>query len=225
MKIAVLGDTHGRDLWKQLNNYDLIIFQGDYLDNFDVKPQNQINNFKNILKYKKNHNVILLLGNHDYHYLTFTKERYSGFQSKYYYTISDLFMENLDCFQIGYSHGNFLFTHAGVTQTWWQNISDEDFSVKLLNDFLKHKPTVFGFQYSTRRSVPTDVYGNNTFQGPLWIRPDSLIEDAIEGYQQIVGHTQHGDIIMKDNFIFTDALEQKKYLEIENYDTVLIKNF
>jgi len=40
MKTIILGDTHGRDLWKQIveieNDADRIIFLGDYFDSFDI---------------------------------------------------------------------------------------------------------------------------------------------------------------------------------------------
>jgi hypothetical protein len=39
-----------------------------------------------------------------------------------------------------------------------------------------------------------DRSGNDITQGPLWIRPESLISDALPGYSQIVGHTPVKDI-------------------------------
>lgn len=215
MKIAVLGDIHGRNIWKNLSGYDKIIFLGDYFDSFDIKPQDQISNFKDILEYRKNHDTVLLLGNHDYHYLSFTNERYTGFQPKYYYTINRLLMENLEYFQIGYKHNNFLFSHAGVTQTWWKNITDEDFDVELLNDFFKHTPTVFKFQRN-KNKLSSDSSGDNIFQGPLWVRPNSLAQDSLTKYTHIVGHTQHDKMTIRKNCVFIDTLEYKKHLLINN---------
>jgi hypothetical protein len=34
-----------------------------------------------------------------------------------------------------------------------------------------------------------DPYGNEPQQGPLWIRPGTLLSDALDGYSQVVGHT------------------------------------
>ncbi|MDR0452283.1 MAG: hypothetical protein LBH15_04505, partial [Treponema sp.] len=42
-----------------------------------------------------------------------------------------------------------------------------------------------------------DSYGNDITQGPLWIRPESLLSDALPGYSQIVGHTPVEGIIVK----------------------------
>jgi hypothetical protein len=34
-----------------------------------------------------------------------------------------------------------------------------------------------------------NIFGDDITQGPLWIRPNSLLDDHIPGYSQIVGHT------------------------------------
>lgn len=223
MKIAVLGDTHGRDLWKQVEA-DKIIFLGDYFDSFDIKFADQYNNFYDIIEYKKKRKdeVILLLGNHDYHYMSWADQSYSGYQTKHGFVIQKAFVDNLEHFQVGYQHDvqvdhqldKFLFTHAGVTNTWWKNITDEPFSVDLLNDFLIYKPTVFGFAYNPKphRMNSTNPYGDNIFQGPMWVRPDSLVKDSLKEYVHIVGHTHHDKMTIKENCIFIDTLEHKKYL-------------
>ena len=76
MKTVIIGDTHGRDVWKSIVGYekaDRVIFVGDYFDSFDIPYDVQINNFLDIVAYKESGlaEVILLIGNHDYHYLLF----------------------------------------------------------------------------------------------------------------------------------------------------------
>ena len=56
-KILVLGDIHGRTLWKNivdLEQPDLTIFLGDYVSTHDhsVTEQMQIENLEDILQYK-----------------------------------------------------------------------------------------------------------------------------------------------------------------------------
>lgn len=67
-KILVLGDIHGRTIWKDIVNKedpDLTIFLGDYCTTHDnISSEDQISNLKEILQYKKDNNVILLRGNH-----------------------------------------------------------------------------------------------------------------------------------------------------------------
>ncbi len=83
-KTLVLGDTHGRSFWKLAVNIeqpDRVIFVGDYFDSFDIGTEEQLNNFLDILEYKKSGGaeVVLLIGNHDHHY--FPEIGYTG---KYY---------------------------------------------------------------------------------------------------------------------------------------------
>jgi predicted phosphodiesterase len=86
MKITIIGDTHGRSKWKNIvekeKDADKIIFIGDYFDAKDggYSANRQIENFKEIVEFKRNNpdKVILLIGNHDFHYLKGVNEEYSG---------------------------------------------------------------------------------------------------------------------------------------------------
>jgi len=86
VRIIALGDTHGRTDWKQIisnEKFDKVVFMGDYFDTYeDISPEQQKENFKDIIAYKKaNMNkVVLLFGNHDFHYLRNINETYSGYQ-------------------------------------------------------------------------------------------------------------------------------------------------
>ena len=70
MKTVIIGDTHGRSIWKLIVNQeqdaDRIIFIGDYFDSFEISGVEQIQNFKEIIEYKKTSGkeVIMLIGNH-----------------------------------------------------------------------------------------------------------------------------------------------------------------
>ena len=70
MKILVLGDIHGRLIWKDIiekENPDRVIFLGDYVSTHkDISSTQQINNLEEILAYKEDNpdKVILLRGNH-----------------------------------------------------------------------------------------------------------------------------------------------------------------
>jgi phosphotransferase system HPr-like phosphotransfer protein len=52
-----------------------------------------------------------------------------------------------------------------------------------VNQLFKERPSFFNW-------VGPDPYGNNTNEGPLWIRPASLFRTSVKGYNQIVGHTE-----------------------------------
>lgn len=197
MKVLVLGDIHGSNKWKDIilkeNDCDLVIFIGDYLDSFSVSIENQIENFKDILQYKNDNSdkVILLLGNHDYHYSSFcpSGEYYSGFKSVTRLQTRDILDENIKNGNIKICHllhGKYLLSHAGFSKTWVYSVNAEKLQgqqlVDYINDLLLSHPIDFAFN-------GFDSYGDNTSQGPLWVRPRSLAYDKFEDYIQIVGHT------------------------------------
>lgn len=73
MKVLVLPDIHGRDFWIQpcseIENFDKVIFLGDYLDpyNFeDISVPMAIDNFRAIMEFANDNKdkTVLLLGNH-----------------------------------------------------------------------------------------------------------------------------------------------------------------
>ena len=201
MKTVVIGDVHGRSLWKLIvnqENPDRVIFIGDYFDSFEISGVEQIQNFKEIIEYKEKSGkeVIMLVGNHDHHYypeIGYTGT--SGYQSRIAPSITQVINENRQHLQMAYSFNEFLFTHAGVSPTFMDGEFGEegwveDNVVELLNDLFKYKPKSFDFN-------GTDPYGDNTYQTPIWIRPRSLMavnkkhdKGLKKKYIQIVGHTQ-----------------------------------
>lgn len=70
-KVLVLGDIHGRTIWKDIieeEHPDFVIFLGDYVSTHDnISSEQQISNLEDIISYKKDHldSVILLRGNHE----------------------------------------------------------------------------------------------------------------------------------------------------------------
>ena len=120
MKTLLLGDIHGRTYWKDIikkETPDRVIFIGDYFDSFDIPGVSQIQNFKDIIEFKKQADdegfaeVVLLIGNHDHHYLS--DETYSGFQPAAKWDINDLLTKNMNHLQVAYSFDDILCTHAG----------------------------------------------------------------------------------------------------------------
>ena len=68
MKTIVIGDIHGRTIWKQIvrhNTFDKVVFEGDYFDSFDISVKDQLKNFNEIIKFKERFpdKVVLLIGN------------------------------------------------------------------------------------------------------------------------------------------------------------------
>ncbi len=222
IKIIALGDTHGRPFWKKIvksQTFDELIFIGDYFDTKEeVTPEIQIDNFIAICEYKKSNpgKVILLIGNHDYHYLEATSEKYTGFQPGYYDTISSLLHASLGdgLMQMSFVYENIIFTHAGVTKTWCKendiNVLDIQNSI---NDLFNHNPERFGYS-------PLNLHGKLQMSpgiSPIWVRRENLIPDKIDDFIQVVGHTMQPRLIVVDDVIFIDTLgTSKEYLIIED---------
>lgn len=96
MKIIAIGDIHGNSIWKDIvasTTFDKVVFIGDYFDSFTIPYQQQIENFKEILDFKRSNinKVVLLAGNHDYHYMNSVTETYSGYQSLHRIDIGEVF--------------------------------------------------------------------------------------------------------------------------------------
>ncbi len=130
----IIPDVHGRLFWKSavkqfpIDEYpDLtIIFLGDYLDPYTsfeyITKDMALDNFKEILSYAKTDNrVILLLGNHDLHYIL-NKCDLCRIDLNNFNEIEKLFKTNLNMFRISYNKiindKQYLFTHAGLTNKW-----------------------------------------------------------------------------------------------------------
>lgn len=189
MKLIVLGDIHGRTVWKDIlrdEEWDQVVFLGDYVSTHDnIDEDQQIENLEYILEFKKANqtNVILLRGNHDMQHLGYAWVECSGLFRGVLRKMSQNEMkeEFLRYTQWIYRIDDLLFSHAGVSTTWLKNIGLDD--VDKINDLPPSEK--FGFwpeHYS-------DWSGESVTQPCTWIRPSSLLQDRLGGYIQFVGHT------------------------------------
>jgi len=96
MKTLIIGDIHGRSNWKDIlaahSDAERIIFMGDYFDSLDISSADQLNNFNEIIRFKEetDKEVIMLIGNHDHHYMDIG-ETYSGYQAAMQWDFYDTF--------------------------------------------------------------------------------------------------------------------------------------
>lgn len=223
MKIIAVGDTHGRDTWKKIlekeKSFDKWVFIGDYFDtHYDISVDQQIQNFKEILEFKKNNmdQVVLLLGNHDFHYLNEAQEKYSGFQAFKYVDINEILQPAVKSglVQMCFTHGKYIFTHAGVTKTWAlvnkirTNHLEEDINNKLHEDAAAFRFTM-GYNYSQT--------GNDVTQSPIWVRIPSLFEDHLPDVKYVIGHTTQETLVITEGIIAIDTIGTSgEYLEIND---------
>ena len=228
MKTVFIGDIHGRDIWKDIIKYESpgrVVFIGDYFDSFnkELTAAVQMHNFKEIVALKESGNmeVVILIGNHDYHYYP-GGEVYSGYQYGAASAIRQLLEENKYHMQMCYEMDNILCSHAGIGYDWlvYRNNYIEGGIADFVNDIWKYKPNHFLFNGS-------DPYGDNKSQTPIWIRPHSLMsgnKDTIlkKAYIQVVGHTAvrtidiHGKAT-GGRYFFIDTFDSgDEYLIYEN---------
>lgn len=229
MKIIVIGDIHGRDTWKKIisskDNYDKVVFLGDYLDTHEeVSGVEQLQNFKDIVEFKRNNmdKVILLIGNHDFHYMRGVNQKYSGYQNGYQYVFQEYLEEVKDLLQVCHIHiegeKKYLFSHAGFTETWCKNAKiDMENLESSVNELFKTRYSEFVFLPGENHSS----HGDDITQGPLWVRPISLTNNDIGGYTQIVGHTAMGKVVNAYGLFFCDVLPKKFLWLVDGNETIV----
>ena len=219
MKIVVLGDIHGRTVWKDIvdkEQPDQVIFLGDYVSTHDcVSESDQVSNLLEILRFKDHHpETILLRGNHDLQHLGYYWAECSGYFPWVAELMTDLKVEFLAKTQWIHVMGNTIFSHAGISTKW---LESNHLTLGGINSLA---PTeLFGFNSKD----PRDIYGTSPEQPPTWIRPLTLVDVMIPGYDQVVGHTPVERCFnVKDsseiphNLWLCDALDNGSYLVIEN---------
>ena len=213
---GVIGDLHGRDVWKTFvtdKTVDKWVFIGDYVDDWTIDNITMKCNLLDIIQFKKDNmdKVILLLGNHDIQYIHSPKYRCSGFRPEMLFDFQEIFQKNRKLFQVAYQINNYLFTHAGLHKGYYEyrikpNIEDEDINLadtlNRMYEFNKNELFDIGF----RRG------GNKNVGGIFWADKIETSNKSLPEYHQIIGHTQISDIITikKDNntsITFCDCLQ------------------
>lgn len=222
--VDAAGGIDTSDVWDlPLSQYDKIIFVGDYVDSLDINSVTIKHNLLEIIHLKKTlgDRVVLLLGNHDIQY--FIKgQMCSGYRAEMQYDLQMIFAENMDLFTFAYGIGNHLWTHAGVTQGWYKNLLKElnNPNYRFIDIVRERNPQTVAdtlnlgweLQHPLMFAVDRESGGSATWAGPLWVRPPALMNDAIDGVTQIVGHTPQAEIWSTssrrgDDLHFIDCLE------------------
>lgn len=136
--VLVIPDVHGRNFWKPaVEKYAAkvrkIIFTGDYHDPYEkegISRKTSIENFEHILSfYEANKDkTVLLLGNHDYHYIFDVGSTWSRFDKANLSRLREMFGEYKDVFNLAHEEiigdKTYLFTHAGLMQDWSKKYED-----------------------------------------------------------------------------------------------------
>lgn len=210
MKICILPDVHenwdifNKNLENALNDksLDKIIVLGDYCDchdtdknikNHGIVTAKNIKNLANI----DDSRLDRLVGNHDFKYIAGFPCSGPSDYYKWLETYKEAFLSNLYKFKIAVKYDNWVFSHAGFSRTWFENVYNT-FKLRfgidnpLPNDPVDLSNMLFWskhwkpFDFSDRC---IDPYGDSIFSPPTWIRPDALLRSSY--YEnQVVGHTE-----------------------------------
>lgn len=201
--IIIIPDVHGRDFWRwavvQRKEEDMLIFLGDYLDPYETEWIYWSDAYKGLLdiiamKRDDPEKVVLLLGNHDLHYLfpNLRGSRYNVYQAG---KIRKTFLDNMDCFQMAaeciIDGRRYLFTHAGVNKMWFEKYADLFGSVD--------KVTADTFNSLMFKEVFVEALGDVSFLRWGRDRAGSMVwadveefewsESNLSGVIQVFGHT------------------------------------
>lgn len=193
-KILIIPDVHGRTFWHKakeiIDEVEKVVFLGDYLDPYpdeDITPDNAIIEFCKILEFKEQYmnKVVLLIGNHDMHYIELKFENASRMNEFRREEIHQLFMDDLDKFQLVYLHEDkYLFSHAGVYQTWLERNG-------LLGEDLLDTEKMLKYHWISLDAHTWYRGGMDLVGSCIWADlRESLNMDLLPNVIHIVGHTQ-----------------------------------
>lgn len=214
-----IGDIHGLTFWKEVvekHPNHKVVFLGDYLDPYEeMSHKFLLDNLQEIIQLKKKRpeNIVLLLGNHDMHYITTEIEQCFRYDYDLSKRAAKIFSINRKLFQFAYQEDNCIFTHAGIVHKWFiedfkgaigGNIADQ------LNNFQPEQEAAL-YACGKKRG------GFDETGGIFWADIEELYE-PLQGYTQVVGHNRVKEITEHTNnggrIIFCDCLFNEGYLSL-----------
>ncbi len=198
-KTIAIWDLHWSNIWEKIisqeNTYDNIIFLWDYFDSSKISWDLQLENFENIVNFKKANlaKVEILLWNHELGYLV-KWEYIKWFQVDYEEKIKRILEKNIDLFKVVKSIDNILFSHSWFSKTWFKNLAHFNFDFNNIENEVND--LFFWRNWVTSFKKPFTFYDRDDSwiwyareQWPLWIRPGILCNDMIDNFIQVVWHS------------------------------------
>jgi predicted phosphodiesterase len=257
MSIAIIGDIHGREKYKEIIDDAMskarkVILLGDYIDPYPIsektpdtkskysfmynkeyiypKFEDTIKILDDIIQIKKSNlnKIILLIGNHDAHYLFDDIEISSRYDSKNATKIKSIYKNNFDLFQYAFQTKNKLFTHAGISNGWYNTHSSilKDFG---LNDdksnFMEVFDNISKSRYNYILNIVSYIRGGDSLYGGItWADFDETYKNNLDGFDQYVGHSKVKNIITMTNengtITYCDVLNNT-YTNISDYYKII----
>lgn len=217
-RILVIPDVHGRSFWKKAveeTPCEKIVFLGDYMDPYareGIRDEEALGVFFDVLNVKKmqEKKVVLLLGNHDLHYLS-KHFRDLACGTRYNDDLSDIisgeFRKHQDWFCLAHEEKmgemRYLFTHAGVNSSWYERHHSliQELNARNLNRLLAIWNGVIALA-----DVGKERGGRSTTGSMVWADSDEMkTSEPFPGVYQIFGHSQHASPIITNHYACLDC--------------------
>ena len=211
MKVAVIGDIHGttkfQECYKNIleidSDVDKIIVLGDWFDPYiNVDLDTMIERYNEFVKiWKSDDRIVSILGNHDIagyineNDITKRTIRFGKMKQR----ITDAIVPNLSESYLTYKVGDYMFSHAGVSKYWLDEISQYKYNgCNYADDIMTCKKGWKEYELCDICTYyPLDFSGDGTnkYQSCVWIRPQALYSCAIDGYNQVIAHSRVEKIV------------------------------
>lgn len=178
---------------------------GDYLDSFTEPVEQQLE----CLKLLMDSNAVLLLGNHECHYLKYPLFQFAGYNFNHAQVFQDILEANIQRFKVAYAVDGWLCTHAGVSSQYTEQESDVTALAEMFNNswelYLKHRLV--------------DHHAVYPYQSIFWFNFRIFVEGNLlpTNIKQIFGHVENNSPIVEEEYIALDTTNNSNGYWI--YDT------
>jgi len=128
-------------------------------------------------------------------------------------SIKHVVSDNIQSLQAAYQSGEFVFTHAGLSSEWLDDMVvgwSVDSLAATVNDLFRYQPNKIAYRsfkyydYENNIATLSSGYGNEPYQSPIWIRPAALMAANKKTLRkqiiQVVGHTPQDNIDLNGKF-------------------------
>jgi hypothetical protein len=168
---------------------------GDYLDSYTEPVERQ----QECLKLLMDSDSVLLLGNHECHYLKYPLFQFAGYNSVNAPLFQDILEANIPRFRVAYAADGWLCTHAGVKSDFTEDVHDVEVLANifnrawdsyLVNRLVDHQAqyfyqSIFSFNfriYVEGNLLPTNIgqiFGHCAFSRPI-VEPEYIALDTTD---------------------------------------------
>jgi hypothetical protein len=190
MRTLIIPDIHihtrNADHWLHSQQYDHVVFLGDYFDDFNDTPGDAMNTARWLCDRMDSGTDIFLLGNHDAAYLFPDSPQLgcSGFTREKYRAIHEVLKpRHWERFQIAHFEQGWPMSHAG----FHPGLIKAPTVKKILSRCEKAMDSAGRRIVDPILGAGKDRGGPQEFGGPLWLDFGSLV--PIPQINQLVGHT------------------------------------